>query len=705
MFKHHCQSIDNLTGGGNLNLLIQQKGKFMKKILVFMMVALMLFVSCNSGTPAPDEKPGTNPPPTISEGSLVEKTTTGKFVVESTINSLSAKIQEALESGRTVDLKGETLSNGVTVTTGTISVSSSESSPAARSARAIGDNYQIVINITEATDEENKSVTLEYTSNVTVDETTKTITSIEPVSTVATIDNTEVSDIDSETFIPVALAFSDVNLLSKLGIIMETVAEQLSNDLGITMEKMTLNVAEIGSVVVDCEKSALTPTGKGVLVFRLEELDNQWHTMSNLGGQITIDGWADVTEEGIVESDNLLIKDEEHKTHDDIFVSGEFAPRFYGLYYSTINTIMFSGDSFEAGKKDLETISAYASEIYGENISVTSYSMKAENDFNNQYVDLSYENPGILTVNATLSEYGDVEMVVHAYSRENDIMDYQIVKMLIDGEDYSYLSLDMLKSMYRVFAAFTYSNSIASQVMGSISPTTSQGSTYPLTLTDNYSGTVSVHIDELNMTAQKIATSFNYENVKVQDDVEYVISGSGSFSFDAMTQTSVSNVTSFNIKGIGNCTATELETANSFLKIIINSSAPGGEEPTLEEIFSGLADLGTERINIPGNFYGTYSGYFYEEMTFDISNTGILITYADGTSKEISDNMVTIQRQGLIVDNGIEGYALAFSSSEGDFVITISLTPEYNSITIFSNENGKISTMASIPLTSEQSNY
>ena len=670
-----------------------------------MMVALMLFVSCNSGTPAPDEKPGTNPPPTISEGSLVEKTTTGKFVVESTINSLSAKIQEALESGRTVDLKGETLSNGVTVTTGTISVSSSESSPAARSARAIGDNYQIVINITEATDEENKSVTLEYTSNVTVDETTKTITSIEPVSTVATIDNTEVSDIDSETFIPVALAFSDVNLLSKLGIIMETVAEQLSNDLGITMEKMTLNVAEIGSVVVDCEKSALTPTGKGVLVFRLEELDNQWHTMSNLGGQITIDGWADVTEEGIVESDNLLIKDEEHKTHDDIFVSGEFAPRFYGLYYSTINTIMFSGDSFEAGKKDLETISAYASEIYGENISVTSYSMKAENDFNNLYVDLSYENPGILTVNATLSEYGDVEMVVHAYSRENDIMDYQIVKMLIDGEDYSYLSLDMLKSMYRVFAAFTYSNSIASQVMGSINPTTSQGSTYPLTLTNNYSGTVTVHIDELNMTAQKIATSFNYENVKVQDDVEYVISGSGSFSFDAMTQTSVSNVTSFNIKGIGNCTATELETANSFLKIIINSSAPGGEEPTLEEIFSGLADLGTERINIPGNFYGTYSGYFYEEMTFDISNTGILITYADGTSKEISDNMVTIQRQGLIVDNGIEGYALAFSSSEGDFVITISLTPEYNSITIFSNENGKISTMASIPLTSEQSNY
>lgn len=665
----------------------------------------MLFVSCNSSTPAPDEKPGTNPPPTISEGSLVEKTTTGKFVVESTINSLSAKIQEALESGRTVDLKGETLSNGVTVTTGTISVSSSESSPAARSTRTTGDNYQIVINIAEATDEENKSVTLEYTSNVTVDETTKTITSIEPVSTVATIDNTEVSDIDSETFIPVALAFSDVNLLSKLGIIMETVAEQLSNDLGITMEKMTLNVAEIGSVVVDCEKSALTPTGKGVLVFRLEELDNQWHTMSNLGGQITIDGWADVTEEGIVESDNLLIKDEEHKTHDDIFVSGEFAPRFYGLYYSTINTIMFSGDSFEAGKKDLETISAYASEIYGENISVTSYSMKAENDFNNQYVDLSYENPGILTVNATLSEYGDVEMVVHAYSRENDIMDYQIVKMLIDGEDYSYLSLDMLKSMYRVFAAFTYSNSIASQVMGSISPTTSQGSTYPLTLTDNYSGTVSVHIDELNMTAQKIATSFNYENVKVQDDVEYVISGSGSFSFDAMTQTSVSNVTSFNIKGIGNCTATELETANSFLKIIINSSAPGGEEPTLEEIFSGLADLGTERINIPGNFYGTYSGYFYEEMTFDISNTGILITYADGTSKEISDNMVTIQRQGLIVDNGIEGYALAFSSSEGDFVITISLTPEYNSITIFSNENGKISTMASIPLTSEQSNY
>lgn len=677
----------------------------MKKILVFMMVALMLFVSCNSSTPAPDEKPGTNPPPTISEGSLVGKTTTGKFVVESTINSLSAKIQEALESGRTVDLKGETLSNGVTVTTGTISVSSSESSPAARSARTTGENYQIVINIAEATDEENKPVTLEYTSNVTVDETTKTITSIEPVSTVATIDNTEVSDIDSETFIPVALAFSDVNLLSKLGIIMETVAAQLSNDLGITMEKMTLNVAEIGSVVVDCEKSALTPAGKGVLVFRLEELDNQWHTMSNLGGQITIDGWADVTEEGIVESDNLLIKDEENKTHDDIFVSGEFAPRFYGLYYSTINTIMFSGDSFEAGKKDLETISAYASEIYGENISVTSYSMKAENDFNNLYVDLSYENPGILTVNATLSEYGDVEMVVHAYSRENDIMDYQIVKMLIDGEDYSYLSLDMLKSMYRVFAAFTYSNSIASQVMGSINPTTSQGSTYPLTLTNNYSGTVTVHIDELNMTAQKIATSFNYENVKVQDDVEYVISGSGSFSFDAMTQTSVSNVTSFSIKGIGNCTATELETANSFLKIIINSSAPGGEEPTLEEIFSGLADLGTERINIPGNFYGTYSGYFYEEMTFDISNTGILITYADGTSKEISDNMVTIQRQGLIVDNGIEGYALAFSSSEGDFVITISLTPEYNSITIFSNENGKISTMASIPLTSEQSNY
>ena len=76
--------------------------------------------------------------------------------------------------------------------------------------------------------------------------------------------------------------------------------------------------------------------------------------------------------------------------------------------------------------------------------------------------------------------------------------------------------------------------------------------------------------------------------------------------------------------------------------------------------------------------------------------------------KEISDN-VTIQRQGDIIDSdrGITGYALAFSSSEGDYVIVISLTPDNStgSITVFSNVNGKLSTLASIPVTFEQSNY
>ena len=544
----------------------------MKKILVFMMVALMLFVSCNSSTPAPDEKPGTNPPPTISEGSLVEKTTTGKFVVESTINSLSAKIQEALESGRTVDLKGETLSNGVSVTTGTISVSSSsESSPAARSSRATGDNYQIVINIAEATDEENKP-------------------SIEPVSTVATIDNTEVSDIDSETFIPVALAFSDKGLLENLGKVMTEVAEYFNSGSGITMKEITLTVEGVGDVTVDCEKTSLSPIGSGVLVFKIEEIDNQWHTISNLGGQITIDGWADITEKGIKESEKPLIKDEEHRSLEDTYVSGYLAPRLYMLLMMSHQTLFYELDNpayqITATQEQLEALSIYAEAFFEDDVTVDSYELS----FNSQWLFeelLTYENPGTMTMKADLSNLGPIEMTVTAYARSNDISATAITTIKINGEDYSYLSLDMLKSMFRVYAAFQYEAAIISEVIANSElQTTPEGGTFTHKLTPSsdesstsFYGEVAIIVNEFSATGVK--ASYNFNNVKVHDigEVVYTISGEGSFSLSFTGQNM--NITAFSIVGIGNATESELQTVDAYINLI--NAYPGGQQPQESE--------------------------------------------------------------------------------------------------------------------------
>lgn len=561
----------------------------MKIILVSMMIALMLFVSCNSSTPAPDEKPGTNPPSTVTEGSLVEKTTTGKFVVESTINSLSAKIQHALQTGEAVTLDGEKLSNGVTVTTGTISVTSAtEETRAGRSARATDANYQIVIDIKEATDEENKPVTLEYTSNVTVDETTKTITSIEPVSTVATIDDAEVTDIDSETFVPVALAFSDTGLLENLGKVMTEVADYFNAGSGITMKEITLTVESVGDVTVDCEKTSLSPVGSGVLAFKIETIDNQWHTMSNLGGQITIDGWADVTEEGITESEKPLIKDDENRTLEDTYVSGDLAPRLYMLLMMSHETLLYELDTIPevitATPDQIEELNIYAEAFFGDNVTVNSYELS----FNELWGTggETYKTPGTMTMKADLSNLGPIEMTVSAYDTEsNDISASAITTIKIDDEDYSYLSLDMLKSMFRVYAAFQYEAAIITDVIANPKlQTTPEGGTLTHTLSSDeylpsFSGSVTIKVNELSET--RVEAGYDFDNVKVHDigDVIYTISGNGTFSLSYAGQNM--NITSFSIVGMGNATESELQTVKAYINLM--NAYTGEQQPSESE--------------------------------------------------------------------------------------------------------------------------
>ena len=84
------------------------------------------------------------------EGTLVEKTTEEKSLIESTINLLSDEIMNVLANGETVTLNGMTLSNGVTVEEGIISVEG-DGGITARSLNS-SSKQKLKINITKAKD-------------------------------------------------------------------------------------------------------------------------------------------------------------------------------------------------------------------------------------------------------------------------------------------------------------------------------------------------------------------------------------------------------------------------------------------------------------------------------------------------------------------------------------------------------------------------
>lgn len=623
----------------------------------------------------PDPEPGKDPELT-EEGSLVEKITEDEFVVESTINSLFGKVQEALSSGGEVSLNGLKLTDiDMTIEEGYISA---VSKPAARSIGS-SSKYDLKIEISKAKDKESKQVTLEYESTLTVEN--DKITGVEPVSTSATVDNVPL-EIDSDTFIPVALAFSNTDLLSRLGKVLDMAITQLDK-VGVIMEEITLDVPDVGTVIVDCEKSGLTPSGKGVLVFRIVELDNQWHTMSSLGGQITIDGWANVSNDKIEENDIPLIKDEESKKYDDLEISTEFAPRFYGLYY----LILPAGDMethYVFDDSTLEVLSRYASEFFEEDITVNSYEIEATENILNE--SCTPEDPGIFTVKADMSVYGSVEMVVYAYQLSNDTMDSQIMKFTIDGEDYSYLSYDIIKSIFKVFGGFMYANGVVSQIQSSEELMTSEtGEKFHYKLKPreydweqfNFSGNVAVTVKDLSIPENIKDFEFGFTDVVVTDyfmpeePIEYKISGSGSAYQDSNGRNV--SLDFFSIFGMGEATKAELYSANTFLRLTEDPFGEGDMHSDL--LFSMLdTDLGNVTITIPDIFQGNFTGYTPERqlLNFEISNADIRITDDLGSEYLISDDTVIISRQKFSNSIGGEdtsGYALQFSSSSGNYIV------------------------------------
>lgn len=653
----------------------------------------------------PDPEPGKEPELT-EEGSLVEKITEDEFVVESTINSLFGKVQEALSSGGRVLLNGIDIPN-MTIEEGYISA---VSKPAARSIGS-SSKYDLKIEIGKAKDKENKQVTLDYESTLTVEN--DKITGVEPVSTSATVDNVPL-EIDSDTFIPVALAFSNTDLLSRLGKVLDMAITQLDK-VGVIMEEITLDVPDVGTVIVDCEKSGLTPSGKGVLVFRIVELDNQWHTMSSLGGQITIDGWANVSNDKIEENDIPLIKDEESKKYDDLEISTEFAPRFYGLYYLILPSEDMEEDMethYVFDDSTLEVLSRYASEFFEEDITVNSYEIEVNENILNG--SCTPEDPGIITVKADMSVYGSVEMVLYEYQFSNDIMDSQIMKFTINGEDYSYLSYDIIKSMFKVFGGFMYANGVVSQIQSSEELMTSEtGEKFHYKLKPreydweqfNFSGNVAVTVKDLSIPENIKNFEFGFTDIVVTDyvmpeePIEYKISGSGS-SYQDSNRRNVS-LDFFSIVGMGEATGAELNSANTFLRLTGDMFGEGDMHSDL--LFSMLdTDLGNVTITIPDIFQGNFTGYTPEGqlLNFEISNADIRITDDMGSEYLISDDVI-ISRQKFSNSIGGEdtsGYALQFSSSSGNYIVALSVYDDgiHGIMFYFCDEGGYITNAINI---------
>lgn len=540
----------------------------MKKLIVLLSLVIVLFGSCSSDTPKPEKND--TPPASVSNESMTDKTSTGKFVVETTIQGLTEQVMNALTSGEAVSLENVTLQNGVSIQKGSISFVNEVQ----RRASTGASQYKLTINIEDATDENNEPVALIYEGDIEIDG--DKITKIETVKADAKINDVSVPDISSETFVPVALTFSNTDLLGNLSVIMQEISEKLSGNLGVSLEEITLDVQGV-RITVDCQKSALVSTGDGVLVFKLE-LDNQWHTMSSVSGKITIDGWAEVTETGIEASDEPLVTDGETDKDTDNYIANEFAPRFYGLYQLAgyiMQDYMSTDPDMNATDEQLREISEAASKLYNQEMVVRSFEVNFDYS---ESTSGSHNVPYTITVKAAMSEFNNVEMVVKIYRDTNNPADAQIVKMIIDGKDYSYLSLDMLKSMFRVFGAEMYFNSLMGAAFENI-PEEYQGGVIDVSL--SWSPEESVYYDykfdgkaTLSFTGNEISIEFN--NVTVSDStgltteeepIRYIISGSGYASQNPMAY----EVRSFSLRGVGTSTASDLHVANIFMNEMINA--------------------------------------------------------------------------------------------------------------------------------------
>lgn len=583
----------------------------MRKIFLSFLIVLLLFSSCSSDNPSPSGE-DVNPPATSDESTLVQKTTEGKFIVETTLQSLSGKIQEAIKNNETeVDLVPGgvpvVLENDVTVIKGKILIEAPDSA-----ARAADSSYSFSVIIEEAETADKESVTLEYESNIQLD-AAGSITKIEPVKTEAKIGGASVSDIDSDTFIPVALAFFNEDLLNSLSQLMKDIAaSEAFEKFGISLEQMTINtnIESIGKVDVDCAKSALLSNGAGVLVFKLVDLDNQWHTASSAGGVITIDGWADVVNSEIQVSDAPAFKDEESDitAEDELDIVNSFAPRFYSLYMAGAG-MLFDYENIKeeyvAIEENLPYLSFMASVYFKENIEVTSFSITADENFQKlqkgeSLLDGEY---GVLTAYASLSEYGSVVMTVHSYDMTNDIVDSRIAGFSVGNNDYSYLGSDILKSLLRVFTGTTYVMDGLDYIQhdtADIKNGPEEGQYFydyedwysdPLyTTQQSFSGKVSLTVTDRNDEGQ-ISGTYSFNDIKVNDDgdVEYSIEGNGRFiavpnedktptsddPYPADVDMIKFTVDYYFIKGIGTANAYEQEIINLHLDPSIYTELQG----------------------------------------------------------------------------------------------------------------------------------
>lgn len=572
----------------------------MRKIFLSFLIVLLLFSSCSSDNPSPSGE-DVNPPAASDESSLVQKTTEGKFIVESTLQLLSSDIQEAIKSNKPeVVITDRPLANGVQITKGKILIN--PPAPAARAADSSSYSFSVIIE--EAVTSDKESVTLEYESNIQLD-AAGSITEIEPVKTEAKIGGASVSDIDSDTFIPVALAFFNADLLNSLSQMMKDIAaSEAFSKFGISLEQITIdtNIKSIGKVDVDCAKSTLLSNGTGVLVFKLAERDNQWHTASSVSGVITIDGWADVNGGTIEISENPEVKDENSdiSAAEELKIVNSFAPRFYALYSVAYSLIVDTNEPakpvYEAvDEEQLDPISQAASYFFKNEVTVSSYKIELNDvmmammieDSSEIPSNVSRDDPGIIKVYATMNGYGDVEMIVHVYAPSNNIADNKIISFKVGGKDYSYLANDILKSMLRVFTGVSYSMEGASIILSSVLQTGADfvdnkythqfdNTSYPYShLT--YNGSVDINITERN--EDDVSGFYSFKEVSVDDsgDVTYVISGNGTFSTARSSDPSASSKIYFDgftfdscsIQGIGVASTDDLDVINLIFSNII----------------------------------------------------------------------------------------------------------------------------------------
>ena len=569
----------------------------MRKIFLSFLIVLLLFSSCSSDNPAPSGE-DVNPPAAADESTLVQKTTEGKFIVETTLQSLSDDIQTAIGNrDPEVNLSNVVLDNGVKVTTGKIVITAPD--PAARAADS---SYTFSVIIEDAITEDNEPVTLNYESNIQLDG--KNITKIEPVKTEAEIGGAAVSDIDSDTFIPVALAFFNEDLLNSLSQMIEEIAKSsVFEKFGISLEQITINtnIESIGKVDVDCAKSALLSNGEGVLVFKLVDLDNQWHTAFSSGGVITIDGWADVKGGAIEISKNREVKDEDSgiSAAEELDIVNNVVPRFYVLYYSAQGLIIDRNAPlkavYEANLDQLKLISQAASYFFKDEVTVSSYKIELDDvmmammqeESTGIPSNVSRDNPGISEIHITMDGYGDIEMILHAYAISNSSTDNKIVSFKIGDKDYSYLSNDILKSILRVFSGILYTQQGADGILlraGESGEDPGNGefiyefnNERPFTYSQlTIDGSVSINVSERREDGSA-SGDFSFENVHVLDEVGYVpydLSGNGSFSTVFVTDKEYPDdpdfevqivLDSYSIKGVGVATEDDLEVINMVL--------------------------------------------------------------------------------------------------------------------------------------------